>query len=145
MRVRPPPPGPFLIIMPFLSKEDHRIYQLNWIKNRRKEFFDKHGPCIKCGSDNRLELDHIDPALKVSHKIWSWSWEKIYAEAAKCQILCYDCHKEKISSENKERNKNLIIHGTYSRYRAGCRCLDCVLSRNKRAQKLKEKYKANKV
>ena len=63
------------------------------MKSRRDSFF-KDKRCIKCNSVERLELDYIDPKLKVSHRIWSWSKERQNVEIAKCQVLCYDCHKE---------------------------------------------------
>jgi len=52
---------------------------------------------LKCGSWKKLELDHIDPKTKESHKIWSWSEERRNKELKKCQVLCYDCHNIKSS------------------------------------------------
>lgn len=56
-------------------------------------FADKY--CESCGSLTDLELDHIDPTMKVSHRIWSWSEERRDAEVAKCQVLCHTCHLKK--------------------------------------------------
>ncbi len=52
--------------------------------------------CAKCGdADRKLTLDHIDPAQKVTHKVWSWAAARREAELAKCQPLCAACHVEK--------------------------------------------------
>ena len=55
-------------------------------------------PCENCGEDNPacLDLDHIDPALKVasiSDVTMSWSWERIMKEIEKCRVLCANCHR----------------------------------------------------
>lgn len=85
--------------MPFKNKEDKRKYDRAWVANRRKNFF-KDKKCIKCGSTEKLELDHIKREDKKSHKIWSWSDIKREEEIKKCQILCHDCHLEKTIKES---------------------------------------------
>ena len=57
------------------------------------------------------------PAMKVSHRIWSWSEKRRLEELDKTQVMCYSCHKAKTFSENGR-------HGR-SRYEAGCRCFIC--------------------
>lgn len=54
--------------------------------------------CGKCGfSDPRaLDFHHRDPSLKefqVSTKAWQTSWKRLTDEAAKCDILCANCHR----------------------------------------------------
>jgi 5-methylcytosine-specific restriction endonuclease McrA len=82
--------------------EKYRKFQREWIAKRRADFFEGKS-CIKCNSTKRLELDHIDRANKVSNSIWSWKESRRLEEIAKCQILCYHCHKEKTGLENSER------------------------------------------
>ena len=60
---------------------------------------DNHEGCIKCGNKERLELDHINqqdkswnPKRSMSSKVLS---ENFWKEINKCQLLCYDCHKQK--------------------------------------------------
>lgn len=84
--------------MPFKDKQRKRDYQLAWYRRRRDEFF-AGKVCVRCGSMDSLELDHIEPALKESHKIWSWSAARRAAEIAKCQVLCHNCHVLKSLSE----------------------------------------------
>ncbi len=83
--------------MPYKDIEKQRAYQREWVAKRRQAWFqDKKCPC---GSTERLELDHINPRDKEDHKIWSWSAERRNAELAKCQALCYYCHKKKTRKE----------------------------------------------
>lgn len=84
-----------------LKGEAKRKYQREWLANRRAEFF-KDKQCL-CGSTDRLELDHIDPSKKITHNIWSWSTPRREAELAKCQVLCYTCHKAKSAKDAYQR------------------------------------------
>lgn len=116
--------------MPYKDKEKQREYQRQWIASRRKAFFENK-TCSKCGGLEDLELDHIDPTQKVSHRIWSWSATRRAAEIAKCQILCYPCHLKKTIAMYPDWE-----HGTDAMYRkAGCRCPVCKeYSRNAKAR-----------
>lgn len=87
--------------MPYSDRAKHNAAQLRYRSERRAAWFAEHGPC-KCGSWNKLELDHIDPKQKVDHKIWSWAENRRNVELAKCQVLCHKCHKAK---SNKEISK----------------------------------------
>lgn len=82
----------------------------------------KHGPCQNCGSSVALEVDHIDPSQKLSHRIWAWSDERREAELAKCQVLCRRCHKDK--TKRNQGAGEYAPHGP-SRYQWGCRCAIC--------------------
>lgn len=82
-----------------------RGYQLRWVKNRRSAWLTQNGPCRDCGSDQNLELDHIDPSQRVSHRVWSWSEERRLAELSKCQVLCRVCHLVKTKFELCHRMK----------------------------------------
>lgn len=75
------------------DKESLRKWARDWTKKRRESFFDGKS-CIVCGSEERLEIHHRDPKLKVSHNIWSWTEDKRLVELAKCDVLCHNCHKE---------------------------------------------------
>lgn len=120
--------------MPFANKSARLDYQRNWIANRRSAFFAGKS-CMECGSTEQLELDHIDPALKVSHRIWSWSAERRNKELTKCQVLCTDCHLGKTVSESRTSQC-----GDASMYRRGCRCDRCKFSQRLRMRE----YRASK-
>lgn len=108
-----------------LDPVSQRAYQRRWIADRKAAWLAEHGPCVQCGSVERLEVDHIDPTLKVrarDHAIWSYSAEHRAAELAKCQVLCHACHLEKTSA----RRRALVQHGTTTMYSVvGCRCDPC--------------------
>lgn len=108
--------------MPCATREEQREYQRKWIARRRSAWLSANGPCVKCGSTEHLEVDHIDPETKVNHNVWSWKEERRLGELAKCQILCYDCHKNK----TREQFTYPLIHGTALAYgKKGCRCRVC--------------------
>lgn len=94
-------------------------------ENRRKvllraAWVEEHGPCVQCGSSESLEIDHIDPKVKVTNHVWSWSAHRRVEELAKCQVLCVACHRKKSAAAYPP-----IPHGTRSRYQGGCRCDLC--------------------
>lgn len=106
--------------MPYKDPAQQRAYQRRWVARRKEKWLTKNGPCVKCDSDEELEVDHIDPEKKVSHRIWSWSKARRDRELKKCQVLCSECHKEKtVDQLSKEE------HGTLWQYRKGCRCDAC--------------------
>lgn len=116
--------------------EAKREYACLWIANRRKAFFSDK-TCKTCGASDKLELHHRDPALKVSHRIWSWSKLRRDVEISKCDVLCTVCHME----ETKKKFTKLV-HGAWNAYDKGCRCLPCRVFRARkiREQRAKKKY-----
>ncbi len=70
-----------------------------WIKYKqlREAWISQNGPCARCGSDNRLTVDHIDPREKQYNicNIWGLSEKCRTEELAKCQVLCASCHSLK--------------------------------------------------
>lgn len=104
-----------------MTRFDRRAYGRRWARARRERWIRENGPCARCGSSERLEVDHIDPATKVSHRVWSWSRKRREAELAKCQVLCHECHTAKSAIAASSTS----ICGTTARYRAGCRCVEC--------------------
>lgn len=114
--------------MPYKDPAERTAYQRKWMRARRETWLQQNGPC-RCGSWADLEVDHVDPSQKVSHRIWSWSESRRAAELAKCQVLCGDCHKAKTAQEKKARAK----HGSETMYvKYKCRCDDCRRGRSER-------------
>lgn len=110
-------------------REYQRDYQRKWMAARRLDFFTGKS-CARCGSTKNLELDHIDPATKVSHRIWSWSEVRRQAELAKCQVLCHSCHQHKSTEQLPiTHGYQAFRHGTPNMYRQGCKCGFCKLWR----------------
>lgn len=70
-----------------------------WVAKRRAAWFEGK-VCAECGASDNLELDHIDPAVKITHAIWSWAKERRERELAKCRPVCGGCHKKKSAREH---------------------------------------------
>ena len=85
------------------SPDQQREYQRRWMARRREEWFSQQSGCVRCGSQDDLHIDHIDPSTKISHCVWSWSERRRLEELAKCQVLCRICHEEKTAAENRAR------------------------------------------
>lgn len=100
------------------------------------------GACSKCGGNEDLEIDHIDPSKKSFpiSKMWSVNEELFLEEAKKCQLLCHEHHVEKtISDRGFNSSKD---HGTYACYRhGGCRCEECRVAARIANRKWREKRK----
>lgn len=119
-------------LMPMATREAQREYGRQWIAKRRADWLTEHGPCYRCGTWERLEVDHIDRTQKVHHAVWSWSQKRRDAELAKCQVLCHDCHRAKTLSSGDHlprvpRAQNTPFqHGTLHGYtKWQCRCAAC--------------------
>jgi len=65
------------------------------------------GKCVRCGTAENLEIDHIyastaDRRMRGGKGgMWTSSEERFWAEIRKCQLLCHGHHVEK-TSENRE-------------------------------------------
>jgi 5-methylcytosine-specific restriction endonuclease McrA len=92
--------------MPYSNKEKQIAYQNTWIKKRRAEWLAANGPCVMCGSNDRLQVDHIDPSKKLTHRVWSWSETRRLQELAKCQVLCFSCHVLKTTEQNPRHGEH---------------------------------------
>jgi len=107
--------------MPYKTKELQREYQRLWMARRRQEWLEENGPCVRCGSWDNLNVDHIDRKTKIDHKVWSWAEVRRLKELNKCQVLCFTCHVEKTWTEDFIRAQC----GSGSKYNNGCRCAEC--------------------
>jgi len=121
-----------------IDKAKQRAYQLKRIKIRRFHYMSKLGPCVRCGSKDKIELDHIDRSTKITNSIWSWSHERIMSEMRKCQPLCNSCHKIKTLEEMGGYKHNR------SGYTRGCRCDKCTKGQIEYMKKYRESARAKK-
>jgi hypothetical protein len=126
-----------------MSKAEYRRERR---KRLRQEAIERlGGECVRCGTTEGLEFDHIDPKTKKfkvtdldKYPIAEW-----WAEVDKCQLLCRPCHLEK-SYEGGELAEPRQ-HGTVAMYKIhGCRCDKCRIAKNeyKRAYKRRKKTEA---
>ena len=75
------------------------------------------GKCVKCGTTENLEVDHVNPedkTLRIS-SMWLRKHDSIMEELDKCQLLCHDCHKQK-TREEKDRVKGRQRNETVTPY-----------------------------
>lgn len=125
--------------MPFKDRDKQREFCRFWMEKRRHLWFLANGPCKHCGSWDDMELDHIEPATKASHRIWSWREDKREAELKKCQVLCHACHQAKTIAELKKP----LVHGTDNGYRKhGCRCDACRAANARRQREIRARKEA---
>ena len=106
--------------MPYKDKEKQKKYQRDRYRTRRELWF-KDKVCAFCGGTTYMELHHVDPRKKETHKIWSWSQKRFEEEVSKCIPLCVECH----FNHHKDDLKKPPEHGTSTEYKNGCRCNLC--------------------
>lgn len=115
-----------------------RAYQK--MRRLRADWLAANGPCKRCGSWGRLEVDHIDENKKLrpgDHGVWSWSARRREIELSKCQVLCHWCHSDKTTL----RMLAPLVHGAAAYKSSRCRCGVC-LGAKREAQKKWRQRKA---
>jgi hypothetical protein len=80
------------------------------------------GRCIRCGTTDDLEFDHIDPSTKrfAICSDLTRAWSELLEELAKCQLLCRPCHIDKGAEDWPP-----VAHGLYMYEYYRCRCEVC--------------------
>ena len=102
------------------------LTKIRQIKNKLELVNIFGGKCEICNNNNFIVLcfHHIDPNSKkfeISDKI-RLSYNDLYEEAKKCQLLCQNCHRELHYKNNKdERRNDKLIYLEY----AGAKCVRC--------------------
>jgi hypothetical protein len=106
-----------------MNKDEFAAYMRHrYAENRSKAVILFGGKCVRCGSQEQLEFDHVNREEKTFNiaNLWRNSWSRIEIELRKCQLLCWRCHQEKskpelakISSDasiDRVRNAKHIVH-----------------------------------
>jgi hypothetical protein len=68
-----------------------REYNKAYRRERRARLIEMlGGKCVRCGSTEGLQFDHIDPSTKrfAVGSSMSKAWDELVEEALKCQLLC---------------------------------------------------------
>lgn len=84
--------------MTFSSVEKRRAWvRKRYAQRRRSAIYLLGGKCARCGSENDLEIDHINPADKTCRFAYATmlKWDTFIAHIEKCQVLYSSCHLEK--------------------------------------------------
>jgi 5-methylcytosine-specific restriction endonuclease McrA len=71
-------------------------------RQRNREIITEHCgcKCCKCGSTERLEYDHINPALKKSKQSFlSIGKKDLLNQIDNIQVLCHECHKSRSTAQ----------------------------------------------
>jgi 5-methylcytosine-specific restriction endonuclease McrA len=92
-------------------------------RQRRAQLIEMLGAvCIRCGTTEDLEFDHVDPSTKrfVVCSNLARRWDELVEEALRCQLLCKPCHRTKGAEDRPE-----APHGIYRYSDLGCRCGVC--------------------
>jgi 5-methylcytosine-specific restriction endonuclease McrA len=79
------------------NKDYMREYmKKRWERRRIDAISVLGGKCVRCNSNSDLHFHHIDPATKLFTiaRGSSFSEKRFWAEIDKCQLLCYDCHRD---------------------------------------------------
>lgn len=121
--------------MPYKDKDKQREYQRKWWQERRNAWLEGKD-CVQKDDtcEGKLEIDHVNPHIKISSRIWSWCAARRLIELAKCQVLCHSHHLRKTIKDLDELRK----HGTASAYlRYHCRCDECMAFKKKYPDELR--------
>lgn len=96
-----------------LNKE--KAYKISRKALARLEVIKTKNPCMDCGNrfpPECIDFDHRNPNDKVAgvgHMIASrWSWAKIEAEIAKCDIVCANCHRIRTKKRFQEKREQCL-------------------------------------
>lgn len=97
------------------------------------------GACVKCGSIENLEFDHIDRGSKLDELgiLFTRSKAATLEELEKCQLLCKPCHIEKTRSELT------VGHGGGLSGMRNCKCEPCRAKKRAYMIEWKRKRKAS--
>lgn len=104
--------------------EELRAYHRERYRLTRQKMYDYlGGKCVRCGSTENLEFDHIDRSTKSFNIKGQLSLKnpKVKDELDKCQLLCRSCHERKTIEESTG-----FTHGTTTGWqKAKCECVEC--------------------
>ena len=93
-----------------LRKANYEKHQEKLVEEQKKIRDDRRtilrnrlgGKCVRCGSIENLEFDHIIKETKsftIGSSLTCFSIEELILEVDKCQLLCRPCHIDKSHEE----------------------------------------------
>ncbi len=118
-----------------------RVYMIQRYHRIRNEMVLALGSkCVRCGSVDGLQIDHIDRTKKMMNveRMTFVKAERRQKELENCQLLCQDCHTIKTVTEDLGRK--FAEHGDQTMYRHyKCRCDKCKEGQRIRNKKYRSK------
>lgn len=105
-------------------QENKERYKAN-AKKRDEEMFKllfelKNKPCMDCGVKYPpyvMDFDHRDPSEKEFNVCMMrrrrMAFSKIVAEAAKCDVVCSNCHRLRTNARNPSNYTRLELYGDF--------------------------------
>ena len=114
--------------------EKNREYLRKRYADQRADFYARlGGVCAVCGTDENLQIDHVDRKKKSFNigRLWpAKDLPKAYKELKKCQLLCEPHHVEKTAREQREDRSGTFTHGTvYAWMKVKCGCDECMAAK----------------
>ena len=93
------------------NKERQRERLQNRKKLHKQKCLERLGSkCVRCGTTEKLEFDHIDKSTKeyqITSRL-SCSLERLFEEVDKCQLLCNGCHIQKSLEKDDYRHRRQL-------------------------------------
>lgn len=83
----------------------------NYKDSKRKavKFWVKCETCGKHEAKSNVQIDHINPVIKINETLDDLSWDqlidRLWCDISNLAIICKPCHKAKSKEENKERRE----------------------------------------
>lgn len=85
--------------MPYKDKNQQKEFQKNWKRSkiRALQALKEGKPCTDCGiayPHYVMQWDHLPEHKKFKNvnRMFGYSWHRIIAEIAKCELVCANCH-----------------------------------------------------
>lgn len=76
--------------MPYKDKAAQSKFQVDWVRKRRQEWVNSHGPCLQCKSTKDLRV--VKKNDSTQHvKVFGWSDELRKKVLKNCMVLCSPC------------------------------------------------------
>ncbi len=133
--------------MPISDKDKYNEYTnahlVKKYQTRRLEFIEYlGGACVRCGTDQGLEFDHINrfsKSFNIAKRMVSMNYEELKLEIDKCQLLCKECHLEKSREAGDMKN---VEHGGGNSGKRNCKCEPCKLKKAEYMKSKKAQYQA---
>lgn len=88
--------------MPYKDKAKQLSYQNNHLKSRRVDWLSKNGPCIDCGSTEKLMVTRKDFSKSADSHLWSYTESRRDILLRSFVVRCRACARRAINSHLRD-------------------------------------------